>query len=440
MFDYFIKAFLFQILFLILYDILLKKETFFRWNRWYLLATPLLSYCIPLVSIKSVVQFVPQKYIIALPEVVLTPSKVIEQAATAPEQVFNYMQVFYWTGFVVALIIFLIKLSTLYRLLKMSNKITMPEYILVTIENTVAFSFFNYIFLGNGISKADKQKIISHELIHVKQWHSFDLLFFEFQKMLCWFNPLSYIYQNRIAEIHEYIADAQSVKNTDITTYFNRLLAETFGVMHLSFINPFLKHSLIKKRIVMLQKNRSKKLLRLKYLFLVPVLAGMLLYSSCEKEEENEINIGKNEKHSLSQQIDGEAKTESPKSKDYANENVVPFAVIDKAPVFPGCEDAKDKKKCFEESIRNHVQKNFNIALANTLGLKPDKKRVYVQFKIKNDGNITHVKARGTHQQLEKEAQNVIYNLPQMIPGEHNGKKVAVKYTLPITLIISEKQ
>ena len=115
----------------------------------------------------------------------------------------------------------------------------------------------------------------------------------------------------------------------------------------------------------------------------------------------------------------------------------VPFAIIEDAPVFPGCKGSKaEKKKCLQEKIRKHVTKKYNVDLANELGLDPGKKKVYVIFKISKTGAITDVRARGPHKRLESEATRVVKLLPKMIPGKQRGRAVGVKYTLPITLLV----
>jgi protein TonB len=117
----------------------------------------------------------------------------------------------------------------------------------------------------------------------------------------------------------------------------------------------------------------------------------------------------------------------------------VPFAIIEEAPLFPGCKGTKEeKKKCLQDQIQKHVNDNFNTGLASELGLPAGKKKVHVQFSIDKEGNITNVAARGPHVRLEKEAVRVVEKLPKMIPGKQRGRPVGVKYTLPITLIVEE--
>jgi len=113
----------------------------------------------------------------------------------------------------------------------------------------------------------------------------------------------------------------------------------------------------------------------------------------------------------------------------------VPFAVIEEAPIFPGCKGSKAQRKaCLQKKIREHVNKKYNVGLAEELGLDPGKKKVYVLFKINHKGDITDVRARGPHKRLEKEAVRVVQLLPKMIPAKQRGKAVNIKYTLPITL------
>ncbi len=118
-------------------------------------------------------------------------------------------------------------------------------------------------------------------------------------------------------------------------------------------------------------------------------------------------------------------------------EKDVPFAIIEEPPVFPGCTGSKiEKKKCLQNKVSKHVAKHFNTNLAQDLGLSQGKKKVYVQFKIDKNGNITNIRARGPHKRLEKEAIRVVGLLPVMIPGKQRNRPVNVSYTLPITLVV----
>ncbi|MDE0535970.1 M56 family metallopeptidase [Tenacibaculum sp. L6] len=284
MINYIIQVILFQVLFVAVYDFFLSKETFFTKNRWYLLGTAVLSFVLPLFKIPTVQKAVPQEYYILLPEVVLSPQKVIEKAVWY--QSITYLDVLFWSGFVLFLGVFLVKLERIIRLVLQYGTTPKGNYKLILLpKETKAFSFFNYIFLGKDIPSSKQEKIIQHELVHSEQKHTLDLLFFEFLKIVMWFNPMVYVYQNRISLVHEYISDAVASKSDQKENYINHLLADIFQVEHISFINQFYKHSLIKKRIIMMTKTQSKKVKQLKYLLLIPLLGSMILYTACSSEE-----------------------------------------------------------------------------------------------------------------------------------------------------------
>lgn len=119
-------------------------------------------------------------------------------------------------------------------------------------------------------------------------------------------------------------------------------------------------------------------------------------------------------------------------------EEDVPFMILQESPIFPGCKgkDQKKLKECFTKKIKKHVNRKFDVGLAEELGLSPGKKRISVLFKIDKTGVISEVMARGPHPRLEKEAERTIRSLPKMIPGKQHNKPVGVKYSIPITFLI----
>jgi hypothetical protein len=222
--------------------------------------------------------------------VFLNPQIVIEQT-TQNGSTLDYLAIAFYAGLSIFTFLFLIKLTKIFQLIT-SNKVLKKEnFSLVLLENKQsAFSFFNYIFVHKHLLENEDLHILKHELIHCKQKHTLDLLLFEILKIVFWFNPMIYVYQKRITVLHEYISDAEVVNETDKNTYFNKLLAETFNVENITFINQFFKHSLIKKRIVMITKEKSKKMKQLKYLLVLPLLVSMLVYVSCTNDVQTDID------------------------------------------------------------------------------------------------------------------------------------------------------
>ncbi|MFQ3340602.1 MAG: protein TonB [Flavobacteriaceae bacterium] len=111
----------------------------------------------------------------------------------------------------------------------------------------------------------------------------------------------------------------------------------------------------------------------------------------------------------------------------------VPFAVIEDVPIFPGCEKVSkaERRDCFQEQINKHIRKNFRYPeIAQEMGIQG---RVYVNFIIAKDGQITDIRMRGPDKNLEKEAQRIISKLPNMTPGKQRGRPVRVPFSIPIT-------
>jgi len=284
---------LFQALFLFVYDAFLKKETFFTKNRFYLLFTAMVSFLIPLIEIPSLQESVPSDISILLPEIVLSPQNTIEQTFIfeSTQDSISYGSIAFWMGLTVFFTLFVFKLAKLVALIRKNAIQKEKGYLLVNLPKTrMAFSFFNYIFLGSEIEGEERKKIIAHEMVHWKQKHSLDLLLFEFLKIVMWFNPLIYVFQKRITTIHEYLSDAIIIKEHKKETYINEMLSKYFDVESIAFVNQFYKHSLLKKRIMMMKRNKSKQVMMWKYVLLAPILMSMVLYISCSDAIENVVS------------------------------------------------------------------------------------------------------------------------------------------------------
>ena len=296
MLHYILQVVAFQLLFLIIYDIFLQKETFFNLNRAYLLVTALLSVVIPFIKIEQIKDAVARDFVISLPEVIIgNPSEKIStihpeiamQAGINLEpQPVSIWTIILISGMCLAILLLVFKISKLLWLASKHPKRWLGDLLIIELINsTKAFSFFHYIFLGQKLNTQEQSTILEHEKVHVYQKHTFDLLFFEAFRIVFWFNPLVYIYQNRMATLHEYIADSKAVKQYNKADYYDNLLAQVFETQQFSFVNPFFKHSLIKKRILMLSKSKSRQINMIKYMLLLPLVFTMLIYTSSYAQE-----------------------------------------------------------------------------------------------------------------------------------------------------------
>ncbi|RXR35493.1 hypothetical protein EQG68_00940 [Flavobacterium piscinae] len=291
MIEIILKIVICQFVFLLIYETLLKRETFFQWNRFYLLATTVLSILIPFLKINWFRKSISENVSTTINEIVLYASagkkeNGIQMIAEESSNFSFSIEHFYLIGCMVFAILFFRKLYHLDQLKQKSRKIVFPEFVEYRIPNsTSAFSFMNCFFIGENVKNDSYSSILNHELIHIKQKHSFDLLFFELLRIFLWFNPLIYLYQKYSAEIHEFIAD----QNIDKSKNYETLLQEIFGTENFSFTNSFSSKSLLQKRIIMLNK-KSKKMAKLKFLVALPFLAVMLLFASSNQVQAQDLN------------------------------------------------------------------------------------------------------------------------------------------------------
>jgi protein TonB len=149
------------------------------------------------------------------------------------------------------------------------------------------------------------------------------------------------------------------------------------------------------------------------------------MYSSCSEEVKNSTLVSVEE--------EATAKNSSETSKGVESTSI-PFASVDKVPVFPGCENIEDARICFMNKVQEHIRKHFKYPeeaqLNNIQG------RVFVQFTVKADGSIGSIRTRGPEKILEESARAILEKLPNMIPGEQNGTKVDVPFSIPISYVL----
>lgn len=417
MINYIIQVVLFQVLFLVIYDVFLAKETFFNTNRAYLLGTLGLSFVLPAIKFSFFEDLFNNTEEILLPEVVFNPEKSI-QLFIEPLQESNsisWISVLLISGIVVFLILFIYKLVRILNLISANKTIKKSKYNLIKLQKTsAAFSFFRYIFIGESIESNQVKNIIQHELVHVKEKHSYDLVFLEILRIVMWFNPMLFIYQKRLLTLHEFIADKMVIKKVEKEHYVDSLLSQFFSVQKISFINQFYKKSLIKKRIAMILKKQSNRKNQLKYLLLLPLIASMLSYIACSD--------------SFSDNSFDEQKM---------NLDAISFLKVDEAPTFPGCE--RGDKNCFSQKVQQHFIRNFDQTLPKKLGLSNGRKRIFISFTVNTEGKIVDLKNRTPHEVIDEEVESIMSKLPRMIPGESGGNKVNVRYSIPIVIQVGDK-
>ncbi|MDB5030716.1 M56 family metallopeptidase [Mucilaginibacter sp.] len=272
--------------FYLAYCIFLTKETYYQLTRAYLIFSCIVSFALPVLQIGAlkpveVAANTAVNYTVPVIHTTQTASSII--APVTIEHPLS-MQDYLWDGYLlgagIVLIILIIKLYTLFKLMRNADCVGRDNYKIVYLSGSdVAFSFFNYLFIGTNAAGADI--ITRHELVHIRQKHSADIIFLELLKIINWFNPFIYLLQNSLKTVHEYIADEQTaIYEKDALTYSSFLVNNAYGAGGSSITHSFFNYNLLKKRIIMLNQQRSGNLARLKYLMAVPICAGLLCAST----------------------------------------------------------------------------------------------------------------------------------------------------------------
>ena len=260
--DYIIKSILCSGILLLCYHLFLQKEKMFRFNRFYLLFSIVFSLTIPLVTIEIPEHSTPVEIVRYIPTVNQDPVVVDTNQLITESENHDWFQNSHIYIYCLVTSVLLLRLGKNLRtvLLNKQNKeiIRFKDYKLVLLaESVVTFTFLDYIF----VSKNDYQnnliekEILVHELTHVKQKHSLDILFTEIVQALFWFNPLIFFYKKPIQLNHEFLAD-EAVLNTkaNVKSYQLLLLDKILYTRQVKLTSSF-NFSITKKRLAMMTRN-----------------------------------------------------------------------------------------------------------------------------------------------------------------------------------------
>ena len=272
---YLLKSCALIILFWVCFKLFLKGETFFEQHRTFLVSGIFISILLPLWTLKKIILIDPQPYQISnLQSPIAT--EIIE---TNPVNWSKVLLIVYIIGVIVLMLRFIIQLLSLNKLIQSCTIKKDGKYrIAITNASISPFSFFNTIVYNPNMYDENAIKtIVIHEKIHSDQKHSIDMLFAHLLIIFQWFNPIAWLYKKEIGQNLEYIADKNSTEILDDKKAYQYLLLHQSGQLmpKTTITNPFF-NSLIKKRIVMLNQQKSKKINLLKFSLILPLLVAFI--------------------------------------------------------------------------------------------------------------------------------------------------------------------
>jgi TonB family protein len=403
--------------FSIIYVLFLRKETFFRMNRLFLLGAVLFSVILPLLKFRVI-----EQQSILLPEITVTPYRNLLESVTiygqdlsaSVENAVLSVRMLIWVylaGVSLLMINYLIRLIRIVFLIQKNQVIKTGRINLVVLENECSpFSFYNHVFVSRQLRNMEGyDRMIRHEEEHIKQGHSFDILIIELLTVFQWFNPFIWMLGHAIRENHEYLADRAVLESGTDRGYYKKLLLSQIAGGQLALTNNF-NYSLIKNRFKMMSKIKSSKIANIKVILGILAATALILVFACENKEE-------------SQSLDPTKNATIEENKIPEGEDI--FFIVEKMPEFPGGEAA----------LRQFIANNIVYPeLAKDNGIQG---KVYVTFVVSKDGSVANAEiARGVEPLLDKEALRVVNSLPAWSPGYQKGKPVNVQYTVPINFVL----
>ena len=400
--------------------------------------------------------------------VIGTPTAVVESAENIPmaEDINWFVVAFYIyiIGMIATIIWKMVQLAILYGTIH-NCVLWKDEQYGITIychaQDIAPFSWLNTIVISEDDYNNNATEILRHEMGHIEHRHSYDIILANIVQIIQWWNPFAWILASSLRDVHEYEADdAVLTSGVNIRQYQTLLIRKAVAKTSYAFANSF-NHSLLKKRITMMVKEKSNPWMRTKALLLIPMSAIALcafatpnlnvLAEKVMETNEKIIRIRKTlaylqtlrispyeiarilaeRKESEKKYVEKIRQTtklnsgEKSKVYDVVDEKNQVLDVADEMPEFPG-------------GIQALIQYLTNtVKYPEESESKGEQGRVICTFVVEADGKVSNTMiAKGVTPALDKEAERVVRSMPKWTPGKMNGQNVRVKYTLPLTFRI----
>ena len=429
-----ILAYLALAILYICYRLLFRDDTFFRLRRGVLLSVYLIAFLYPLLDIsiwlssrESMTEIV-NYYSTILPQKTAAITDDTSLLAKSNRQMMIESALFlvYLTGVCLLFFRCIVELVMVVR-----RRFRSPEreisgttiHILPAGEEP--YSFFGWIFVSpDSHTPQALEEILVHENTHVRQFHSADVVLAELVCILYWINPFAWLLKKEISSNHEYLADEQvMLAGYNKKEYQYHLIGLEHPDMAIAKLYNNFSVLPLKKRITMLNKKRTGRVGKVKYLTLLPLAAGLLLLNNIDamarimnRQATVPAPAQQTEVVSAPETTPAEVAVPLPPQDDKV------YEVVEVMPEFPGGQNELLKYlarniKYPEESVKNK-----------------EEGRVSLTFIVNKDGSISDVKVvRNATPALDAEAIRIVKSMPNWTPGKEKGKDVRVAYTVPVT-------
>ena len=386
---YIARAGLYLGIFYAFYILVMRRTTFFRFNRAALLAGSLVCVLLPLLRLRTARVSMTSAGPLTMTDI----EGMADVNVAAPINWPEVILFLYIAGAIAVAVYTLVSAIALHRRVSGGEKTRIDGIETVILGRTLpSFTYGKTVYIGRQ-DLEETPAIFRHEAMHVKCRHYLDLFLFHLIQMVWWWNPLVWMARTELGLLHEYEADEGVIKQgIDATQYQLLLVRKAVGEQRFSLASGF-QHAQLKNRITMMLKPCSSGWMRLSYLAVLPLLA--IVVYACNPSKKN---------------------------KAAAGAETIPFQLVEVKPCFNGGD-----ANTFAQWVNENVNYPYEAKKNNISG------RVTLQFTVETDGTVANVKVlRGVNPLLDEEAIRVVSSSPQWTPGYQEGSPVRVTYTFPI--------
>jgi TonB family protein len=361
---------------------------------------------------------------------------------------------------------------------RQSRIVPKHHYRLVYTEGKLpSSSFFSYLFWDNtqALSEKEAGQIMAHEEAHIREGHSYDVLYMALLKVVFWFHPLVYLYERALTDVHEFTADARAIREQNPGSYARLLTRSLFAGFQPSLVNHFYKSRTL-KRIKMMHLTQKQTPLY-KYFLALPLLAAVFFTFSCQTEEELEkeaivqsyeqiqarMQAIQEESISLVNNYYDSYNTFAAEVRDAAGDNLKVFEQVASTADFKKYSQLQEESNHLIEKLRTMPDaegvfmvvddqpapaggiKDFYSYIGQNLKYPQEARqagvqgKVFIQFVVNEYGELTEFKSlKGIGHGCDEEAIRVLQGAEAWNPGTTDGKPVKVRMVLPITFKLDD--
>ena len=440
------------------YTLMLRKESFFRMNRVTLLTILMLALVLPLCDFPSLaIAEQPAVYDVhhRILQIVQNAEASEPHSPVAAFKSFSWLTLIAFIYMVGVATAFVIRFWQLFRIGKLIrggclwNEKQGEATVYCHINDVAPFSWMRNIVISENDFQTDGcREILLHEKAHIFCRHSLDILLLTLVETLQWWNPIVYLLGSSLRDVHEYEADDHVLQQgISLHNYQNLLVKKALANTSYAFANNF-NHSLIKKRLYMMNHPKSNPWLRSKVLYILPVTLVVLTAFATPKLNETvekmveEIRVpvpkivtdetvepmeGNTESPTTkvgiptplqqNESIEGETVSDNPDSANYVNNvHLDEYHSLYQSPEFPG--GMKALKAYVQQHVTQTLQEGAPVA----------GKQAYVQFHVRKDGSIDDIGLVSGDEEAYREAVKMVEQMPRWTPARDHIGRIADGY------------